>query len=90
MSARTRHAQSTRRDVRRLAAAVAEDRLTQPSTRIGWQTFLRQLHRHHSTEDAALWLLVRAAVTDPEDLVILDDMDAEHTGIGELSTKKAF
>lgn len=76
-----------RRDARRLAAAAAQDRLTQPSVRIGWQTFLRQLHRHHSTEDAALWPLVRTAVTDPEDRTILDDMDAEHSGIETLLAK---
>ncbi|MEU6587417.1 hemerythrin domain-containing protein [Nocardia sp. NPDC046763] len=72
------------RDLIRLTAAVAEGRLTEPSVRIGWETFRRQLDRHHSTEDAALWPLVRAAVTDPADLAILDDMEAEHEGIEEL------
>ncbi|WP_327139575.1 hemerythrin domain-containing protein [Nocardia sp. NBC_01327] len=72
------------RDLIRLSAAVAEGRLTAPSVRIGWETFLRQLDRHHSTEDAALWPLVRAAITDPADLAILDEMEAEHEGIGKL------
>ncbi|MEC3918756.1 hemerythrin domain-containing protein [Nocardia sp. CDC160] len=72
------------RDLIRLSEAVAEDRLTERSVRVGWETFRRQLDRHHSTEDTALWPLVRAATTDPEDLAILDDMEAEHEGIEKL------
>ncbi|WP_194852986.1 hemerythrin domain-containing protein [Nocardia sp. SYP-A9097] len=71
----------------RLTATVAEDRLGEPSVRVGWETFLRQLDRHHSTEDAALWPLVRTAVEDPADLAILDEMEAEHEGIEELLSK---
>ncbi|MEC3957836.1 hemerythrin domain-containing protein [Nocardia sp. CDC153] len=72
------------RDLIRLTAAVAENRLTEPSVRTGWETFRRQLDRHHSTEDAALWPLVRAAITDPADLTILDEMEAEHGDIEKL------
>ncbi|WP_460719939.1 hemerythrin domain-containing protein [Nocardia heshunensis] len=75
------------RDLIRLTAAVSENRLGEPAVRIGWETFRRQLDRHHSTEDAALWPLVRAAVTDPADLVILDEMEAEHEGLEELLIK---
>ncbi|WP_067573576.1 hemerythrin domain-containing protein [Nocardia acidivorans] len=75
------------RDLIRLTAAVAENRLTEPSVRIGWETFRRQLDRHHSTEDHALWPLVRTTVTDPADLAILDDMEAEHEGIEDLLGK---
>ncbi|MCU1640486.1 MAG: hemerythrin protein [Nocardia sp.] len=78
------------RDLIRLTAAVAEDRLTEPSVQIGWETFRRQLDRHHSTEDVALWPLVRAAVTDPADLAILDDMESEHEGLEELLGKVEF
>ncbi|AYF77467.1 hypothetical protein D7D52_30745 [Nocardia yunnanensis] len=72
------------RDLIRLTAAIAEDRLTEPSVRLGWETFQRQLDRHHSTEDAALWPLVRTAATDPADLAILDEMEAEHDIIEDL------
>ncbi|WP_330185109.1 hemerythrin domain-containing protein [Nocardia sp. NBC_01503] len=75
------------RDLIRLSAAVAENRLAEPAVRIGWATFRRQLDRHHSTEDAALWPLVRAAATDPADLAILEDMETEHEGIEELLAK---
>ncbi|MGW4248076.1 hemerythrin domain-containing protein [Nocardia sp. NPDC004722] len=75
------------RDLIRLTAAVSEGRLGEPSVRVGWETFRRQLDRHHSTEDAALWPLVRAAVTDPADLAILDEMETEHEGLEELLIK---
>ncbi|MFE3193053.1 hemerythrin domain-containing protein [Nocardia sp. NPDC059240] len=75
------------RDLIRLTAAVSEDRLGEPSVRVGWETFRRQLDRHHSTEDAALWPLVRAAITDPADLAILDEMESEHEGLDDLLTR---
>ncbi|MVU80465.1 hemerythrin domain-containing protein [Nocardia sp. ET3-3] len=75
------------RDLVRLSAAAAAGRLAEPSVSIGWETFRRQLDRHHSTEDAALWPLVRAAVDDPADLAVLDEMEAEHEGIEELLGK---
>ncbi|MFF2555274.1 hemerythrin domain-containing protein [Nocardia sp. NPDC058058] len=78
------------RDLIRLTAAVAENRLGERSVRIGWETFLRQLDRHHSTEDAALWPLVRAAADDPADLAILDEMEAEHEGIVNLLSKVEY
>lgn len=78
------------RDLIRLSTAVAAGRLAEPSVAIGWETFRRQLDRHHSTEDAALWPLVRAAVDDPADLAILDEMEAEHEGIEDLLGKVEF
>lgn len=72
------------RDLIRLGAAIDEGRLATPSVRIGWETFRRQLDRHHTTEDVALWPLVRTATDDPADLTILAEMEDEHDGLEKL------
>ena len=72
------------RDVRRLAKAVVQHRIHEPAVKTGWETFLRQMNRHHTTEDQALWPLVRAAVGNATDAKVLDDMENEHIRIEEL------
>ncbi|MFJ3671274.1 hemerythrin domain-containing protein [Streptomyces sp. NPDC090106] len=68
-----------RRDLQRLAAAVAAGRATAPEVRDGWENFKHQLHVHHTVEDSDLWPRVAAAVTDrPDDQKLLDEMEAEH------------
>ena len=43
------------------------------------------LHCHHGAEDAILWPLLRERATDHSDL--LDRMEAQHAGVGEMSEK---
>ncbi|MEE4542070.1 hemerythrin domain-containing protein [Streptomyces sp. V4-01] len=70
---------SFRRDLRRLAAAVGAGRAADPRVRDGWRNFKRQLHVHHTVEDAWLWPRLKGLVADrPDDLALLAAMEAEH------------
>jgi iron-sulfur cluster repair protein YtfE (RIC family) len=72
-----------RRDLQRLAAAVRAGRGDAPQVRAGWDNFNHQLHNHHSVEDRALWPQVVAKVADrPDDLKLLEEMEAEHAELG--------
>jgi len=74
-----------RRDLERLAKAVADGRANTPGVRAGWENFKRQLHIHHTAEDTDLWPRVRDRVAGrPRDLALLDDMEAEHSRIDPL------
>jgi hypothetical protein len=74
-----------RRDLERLAAAVADGRADTGSVRAGWENFKHQLHVHHTAEDSDLWPRVRARIAGrPRDLRLLDDMEAEHARIDPL------
>jgi hypothetical protein len=45
----------------------------------GWDLFEALLHVHHTTEDDALWPVVRERVAGrADDLALLDEMAAEH------------
>lgn len=72
------------RDLRRLAGAVEADRTAEPAVRTGWATFKSQLHVHHTAEDDLLWPALRAKVTQPGDVAVLDAMQAEHARIDPL------
>jgi iron-sulfur cluster repair protein YtfE (RIC family) len=72
------------RDLRRLAAAVEAGRTAEPAVRAGWATFKNQLHVHHTAEDDFLWPPLRAKVTQPGDVAVLDAMEAEHARIDPL------
>ena len=51
----------------------------------GWDLFKQFLHVHHAAEDEALWPTVRRAlVAHGDDVALLDDMEAEHAGLGPL------
>ncbi|MET9381645.1 hemerythrin domain-containing protein [Streptomyces sp. NPDC002928] len=74
-----------RRDLERLAEAVADGRAGSASVRAGWENFKRQLHIHHTVEDSDLWPRVRERVAGhPRSLALLDDMEAEHARIDPL------
>lgn len=74
-----------RRDLERLAKAVADGRANTPGVRAGWENFKRQLHIHHTAEDTDLWPRVRDRVAGRlRDLALLDDMEAEHSRIDPL------
>lgn len=43
-----------------------------------WTLFAKQLHIHHTAEDDALWPALRVAISSPDELAVLDAMEAEH------------
>ncbi|MFD0690131.1 hemerythrin domain-containing protein [Actinomadura fibrosa] len=74
-----------RRDLERLAAAVAAGKARAPHVREGWENFKQQLHLHHEVEDAELWPRVAcAAAVRPADLAVLREMEAEHARVASL------
>jgi iron-sulfur cluster repair protein YtfE (RIC family) len=72
------------RDLRRLAAAVEAGQTADPAVRAGWATFKNQLHVHHTAEDTSLWPPLRAKVTQPDDVAVLNAMQAEHARIDPM------
>ncbi|MGI8653132.1 MAG: hemerythrin domain-containing protein [Geodermatophilaceae bacterium] len=81
-----------RRDLEHLTRAVESGDLADPQRRqaanAGWELFKYQLHHHHTGEDVALWPRVRPRLAGrPEDLALLDEMEAEHVRIGPLITE---
>jgi hypothetical protein len=78
-----------RRDLQRLARAAAFVDLPDParraSVRAGWETFKRQLHLHHTTEDTIIWPAMRSRLSHSESAQsVLDAMEAEHQQIDPL------
>ncbi|MFE7173198.1 hemerythrin domain-containing protein [Streptomyces sp. NPDC057616] len=74
-----------RRDLERLASAVADGRAATPAVGAGWENFKHQLHIHHTAEDSELWPRLRQRVAGrPRDLAVLDEMEAEHARIDPL------
>jgi iron-sulfur cluster repair protein YtfE (RIC family) len=74
-----------RRDLGRLTAAAQEGRGADPAVLAGWDVFTRQLDLHHLAEDAALWPQMRDKLAArPDDLALLDEMEAEHANIDPL------
>jgi iron-sulfur cluster repair protein YtfE (RIC family) len=69
------------RDLRRLAAASEQRHAHSPRPLAGWAMFAKQLHIHHTAEDTSLWPRLRAAVSAPEEVAVLDAMEAEHAEI---------
>jgi iron-sulfur cluster repair protein YtfE (RIC family) len=74
-----------RRDLDRLAGAVAAGKAGAAPVRRGWENFEHQLRVHDTAEDAALWPRVRDAVRgSPADLALLDELEAEHARMDPL------
>lgn len=69
------------RDLRRLSDAIDQARAMTSEARAGWETFKRQLHIHHQAEDASLWPPLRAELSRPAEIAVLDDMEDEHAQI---------
>ncbi len=78
-----------RRDLEHLTRAVESQATLDPDRRqafdAGWGLFKLQLHHHHTGEDTTLWPMVRPRLADrPDDLELLDVMEAEHVRIGPV------
>jgi Hemerythrin HHE cation binding domain len=78
-----------RRDLGQLARAAAFADLPDPrrraSVQAGWELFKRQLHLHHTAEDAIVWPALRERLAHSEHAQsVLDAMEAEHQQIDPL------
>lgn len=52
---------------------------------VGWEMFKKYLHVHHTAEDDKVWPVMQLALANrPEDLALLDAMEAEHAAIDPL------
>ena len=78
-----------RRDLAQLAQAAAFADLPDPgrraSVQAGWELFKRQLHLHHTAEDAIVWPALRERLPRSDHAQsVLDAMEAEHQQIDPL------
>lgn len=76
-----------RRDLDRFADAVratpVDDRRTWQLLAERWDLFAEVLHKHHATEDDLVWPVVMR-LGSPEDVIVLEAMEAEHGEIDPL------
>lgn len=61
-----------------IAEALERDGTVSATTAARWTMFETQLHIHHTAEDEALWPMLRSAIASPDELAVLDAMEAEH------------
>jgi iron-sulfur cluster repair protein YtfE (RIC family) len=76
-----------RRDLAHLVRTAARDDDPEKilQTAAGWEYFKRHLHIHHTAEDTAVWPAMREALAGrPDDLALIDAMEAEHARIDPL------
>jgi hypothetical protein len=77
-----------RRELERIARVTARadgDPRHIMRTAVGWELFKSFLGIHHSAEDMALWPVMRKALAGrPDDLALLDAMEAEHAAIDPM------
>ena len=78
-----------RRDLGHLKRAVEQRSTEDPERRravqTGWELFKIQLEDHHTNEDKSIWPRMRNGLRDrPDDLLVLDAMEAEHEQIDPL------
>lgn len=69
------------RDLARLIIAADAGKAVSPAAVATWKSFSKQLHTHHTAEDQALWPYLVAAVTQPDELRITQEMEAEHASL---------
>ena len=77
-----------RRDLERIARYTAkgsDDPRRMLRSAAGWEMFKKYLRIHHQAEDDAVWPVMYLALADrPDDLALLDAMEAEHAAIDPL------
>jgi Hemerythrin HHE cation binding domain len=69
------------RDLGRLQAAARDGRGLTPEAVATWRGFSKQLHTHHTAEDAALWPALHRATNNVDEVAILTDMESEHAAL---------
>lgn len=71
--------------IARITARVDEDPRQVLSTAVGWELFKKYLTIHHTAEDVTVWPVMRRALADkPDELELLEEMEAEHAVIDPL------
>ncbi|GGT37418.1 hemerythrin domain-containing protein [Streptomyces chromofuscus] len=71
--------------IARITARVDEDPRHVLSTAVGWELFKKFLTIHHTSEDVTVWPVMQKALADkPDELALLDAMEAEHAVIDPL------
>jgi hypothetical protein len=71
--------------LRRDLGALARSAVPSLRTAVGWELFKTALLTHHVAEDEALWPAMRVVLAEkPDDLALLDAMEAEHARIDPL------
>src|SRR6266571_330771 len=60
------------RDLSRLIQISRAGRTHTPQAQAIWAMFSHQLHVHHTAEDTSLWPRLRVAVTDADEIAVLD------------------
>jgi hypothetical protein len=65
----------------RLLSAIEQGNARTPGTSARWALFKKQLHIHHTAEDVSLWPRLRAVVSQPDEMAVLDAMEHEHAQI---------
>lgn len=77
-----------RRDLERIArftAQESDDPARVLRSAAGWEMFKKYLRIHHRAEDEAVWpVMYRLLADQPDDLALLDAMEAEHAVIDPL------
>jgi iron-sulfur cluster repair protein YtfE (RIC family) len=77
-----------RRELEQLAKATArldDDPRKVLRAAVGWELFTKSLHVHHTAEDDVLWPALRQKLADrPDELALLEAMEAEHTGVDQV------
>lgn len=77
-----------RRELERIAEITArqdDDPRRVLGTAVGWEMFKEFLRIHHTSEDLTVWPVMQRALVDrPDDLALLEAMEAEHAAIDPL------
>ncbi|WP_433380771.1 hemerythrin domain-containing protein [Streptosporangium sp. CA-115845] len=77
-----------RRELERIARITArpdDDPRRILRTAVGWELFKTFLRVHHTSEDVALWPIMRHELAGrPDDLALLEALEAEHAAIDPL------
>lgn len=69
----------------RITTRVDGDPATLLRTAAGWKLFTASLHVHHTAEDDALWPALRRNLAErPDELALLEAMEAEHIAIDQV------
>lgn len=73
--------------IARMTQGTGDDPRLLLRSAVGWELFKSFLHVHHTAEDAAIWPVMREKLTGrPDDLALLDAMEAEHAHLDSLIT----
>jgi hemerythrin-like domain-containing protein len=71
--------------VARVTVRVGDDPRRVLRTAAGWRQFKETLRAHHRAEDGLLWPALRRQLADrPDELVLLEALEAEHAAIDQL------